>query len=456
VGCSALSSQSVSDLARSGTGPEGTFYALPKGVVPFRLQVHPKHAVFEVVAYPVTYVADDAHKYFLQYLPRADATDHVTVSVNKQSFLKSITANVTDETGNIILSIFRGNKQKSGTTLQGAFVTDDPTEVLDNITIDPVDRDERDALRARFGYAIMSFVGRMKRKCASYADAAQTTTSDLPPLQKELADLKAKEAKATDPNEKAQLKKDIAAKAGEIATVEAELKALDGVWKGGTCKEYDRLYEEYGGDLLHKGKDQWAPPRDINLADVPAQWRGIVSLMLHKPPVIYVAPDKPVDCRVGACYRPARTYALEVSIAGGGSALVPIVLPNGGPLVALDITRAFLVNKVTDLTFDPETGLLTQFKIDKKSELLAASKLPIDVVTAVLEVPAEIMQLQIKYSEQQEALAEAEANLARAQGAADAAKLPFPSSILQGDKQEEPMLLVSTFPTFSPKAEEAN
>lgn len=71
-------------------------------------------------------------------------------------------------------------------------------------------------------------------------------------------------------------------------------------------------------------------------------------------------------------------------------------LPNGAPIMAVDVTRACLVTKVTKLTF--EKGTLKAVDINKPSEVSALVDIPIKVVKEVVSIPGELIKFKIDTS----------------------------------------------------------
>lgn len=119
---------------------------------------------------------------------------------------------------------------------------------------------------------------------------------------------------------------------------------------------------------------------------------------------------KPADCSIGICYRPKEPFLVSFSIAGVSSTKI-LEIPNAAAPIAIDIRRAFLVQKIHELEFDND-GFLTRVKIDKESELLAAAQLPLQVASAV----AEGLQLRIDVTQRQTQNAKTEADLIRERG----------------------------------------
>ena len=74
-----------------------------------------------------------------------------------------------------------------------------------------------------------------------------------------------------------------------------------------------------------------------------------------------------------------------------------VFLPNGAPILALDVTRAAFVKKVTRVTF--EDGILTELYVNKPSEVLAFLEIPFYLVQSIVALPTELIQVKIGYSD---------------------------------------------------------
>ena len=132
-----------------------------------------------------------------------------------------------------------------------------------------------------------------------------------------------------------------------------------------------------------------------------------------------VASQRPqADCTIGVCYRPKEPYRIEYSLGGGRDSLIA-QLPNAAEVVAIDIRRAFLVQKLQDIRFD-NNGFLSSLKIEKGSELLAASLIPVNVLTAI----GEGLQARINITSHEKDLTESETALAKARAEQAAAPAP--------------------------------
>lgn len=445
TGCAAVSSLDIDNLYSENARIEGVFYSLPKGVLPLELVVYPKQAVFEVRAYKIEYHPDKDHKYFLQYRPRSEADDHITITVTKKSFLNTITADVTDQTGNVILNLLRGNKLGSDddkTKLHAAVPNVTPS-VIDRLEIDPLDGRQLRAVEARFENRIIAFVSHMIGKCHGYDQEKRALTVKLNDAVGEIEELVAKIKDAT-AEKKTKLVAKLNEEKGKLekrkVELDDEIKTITDVEPA--CGEYANLYDSYNNNYIAVKMSG----AEADHGQMSGRSEKLVSLQIFKPKAIDVPPASRADCKIGVCYRPARNYVFRMGVTGGTSGSINLVLPNASPLVAIDISRAFLVQKVTTLDFDDDSGLLKKFEIDKKSELLAAAQLPNDIIKAALELPAEFIQLRIDYVTAEDNLNKGEVALAEKQGELAAAKK---AALLQNakgkDELPQPLLSVNSF-----------
>lgn len=134
-GCTALSSDTPESFAADGRPLEGVAYALPLYVMDFVLSVNPDSATFSVKPSEPRAIAASGHRYYLRYHPLPNYDDAINITVTGQGFLKSVTSNTTDRSGDIILNLV-----KSVTAFGPAFeaAPASPGEVqLTKLTVDP-------------------------------------------------------------------------------------------------------------------------------------------------------------------------------------------------------------------------------------------------------------------------------------------------------------------------------
>ena len=98
------------------------------------------------------------------------------------------------------------------------------------------------------------------------------------------------------------------------------------------------------------------------------------------------------QCHQVVCYRAVLPYSINIedrSISKTSFDAV-VLLPNGGPIAALDVTREALVENKVALTF--EDGLLTKADYTDPSLVGAAVNLPINLLKAIVSIPSAIFR----------------------------------------------------------------
>ena len=125
--------------------------------------------------------------------------------------------------------------------------------------------------------------------------------------------------------------------------------------------------------------------------------------------------DGPQSLQTGPTlfYRPLEPYLLNIKPENGKNESEIIYLPNQSPILSIDVVRAFLVSKVTKMTF--ENGIPVSMNISKPSEALELSKIPLDIVKALITAPAELVQLRINLTNNETKLLQAERDKLKAQ-----------------------------------------
>lgn len=115
----------------------------------------------------------------------------------------------------------------------------------------------------------------------------------------------------------------------------------------------------------------------------------------------------------GILYRPRLPYAVYVltqknrKLAGGWQILDKsmIAMENEAPILSVGVNRTFFATRTTTLDF--EEGMLRDVTIEKTSELESFVKVPLHIAQAIVNLPAQIIQLKIN-------IGSGEANLIRA------------------------------------------
>src|SRR5262249_13119949 len=115
-----------------------------------------------------------------------------------------------------------------------------------------------------------------------------------------------------------------------------------GICRGDTstdpCREYKRIVRTY----------------NLRRPPVQLQWTG---------PAMRPTTAK-ADCSVGFCYRHTLPYTVELTMLGSSAFSYTYQLPNGSPLVAMDINRAITVTKTTKIEFG-DLGQMTSIRVQK-------------------------------------------------------------------------------------------
>jgi hypothetical protein len=109
----------------------------------------------------------------------------------------------------------------------------------------------------------------------------------------------------------------------------------------------------------------------------------------------------------GVAFRPVFAYTLVLDQVPSSSnrsrksigkpvATATVLLPNEAQIMTIPITRAAFVKKITSLAFDH--GLLTEVDINKPSEALAFMDIPVAIAKAIVDIPAQIVQLKFNFA----------------------------------------------------------
>jgi hypothetical protein len=106
-----------------------------------------------------------------------------------------------------------------------------------------------------------------------------------------------------------------------------------------------------------------------------------------------VTRETEVDRINGIAFRPVFAYSLHLKNDGAPASLQTVLLPNQAQVMSLPVTRAAFVKKVTTLGFDH--GILTEVHIAKPSEVLGFLEIPLGIAKAIVDIPAELIQLKI-------------------------------------------------------------
>eukprot|EP01156_Anaeramoeba_ignava_P011256 Anaeramoba_ignava/a482504_22.p1 GENE.a482504_22~~a482504_22.p1 ORF type:complete len:320 (+),score=60.61 a482504_22:1682-2641(+) len=126
------------------------------------------------------------------------------------------------------------------------------------------------------------------------------------------------------------------------------------------------------------------------------------SLEINLPLNAQVETQNISSCE-GIFYRALLPYELEIKTKNSTVKKI-IYLPNNSPLMIMEINREVFVKKITNLEF--ENGVLTKVEIKKPSSLVEIVSLPVNILKAIVGIPAELIQLKINTSSKEKELSE--------------------------------------------------
>jgi hypothetical protein len=319
------------------------------------LTVVPERAEFSLQAGDPRSIADPKYRFLLRYQPNPNYSDTVTVAVSGQTFLKSVASKTRDDSKRVILNFVKavsaiGPSFEAGEAASAA-------QVLAELTFDPLDDGERDEAIKTLNLAAEKFIDSyLGSNCDRESAIASNAAIRLP--------------------------------INELRQSAACVKYLE---LQSFMRDADKGYaaDDYGLISIR----QAGIPRPVTAS------KSAVKL-------------PSVDCSVGVCYRPRLPYEFGFRIGKRGYKRT-LMLPNRSALVAIDITRAFFVEKLQTIEFD-EHGFLKGITVDKPSELQAVSLLPVEIiqeVTAALRIRVNVLERQIEEATATKNLIEAKAEL---------------------------------------------
>lgn len=118
-------------------------------------------------------------------------------------------------------------------------------------------------------------------------------------------------------------------------------------------------------------------------------------------------------CANKICYPGLVARSINFTGPAGTTDTKLVVIPDLRYLFEIDLVRAAAVKKV--VTADFADGMLTKLVLDKPSQALAIAEIPFNVLSAIVAIPAEIVQLKIDTSSQNKDLLDAQKDLIEAQ-----------------------------------------
>jgi hypothetical protein len=124
-----------------------------------------------------------------------------------------------------------------------------------------------------------------------------------------------------------------------------------------------------------------------------------------------------VESRRGVLYRPSLPHKVVVmrNLAPPKPGrwrqerIFPVDMPNAAPVFSVGVDRTYFTERNTTLTFD--YGVLKDVQLVKGSELNSIAEIPLRVAQAITTIPAQIVQVRINRTNNEEALIAAQAKL---------------------------------------------
>jgi hypothetical protein len=473
AGCTVWTSETLDQVAKADRAPRGVMYALPKGVVTVTLTVLPSRGTFDLEFSEVQHVPDPELSYVLRYTPHPSYTDDVDVKTKPNGLLELVNSKTKDQTPGVVVNLARLLAGGGGISAKNELDKVESNEgggakaELLKVTIDPLDDTQRRKLIGDMNTAMIAYRDARREDCAPYVernarngrerDSKNSTfkrtrdalTAQLRDTNVRVALTEGQLLAAAEALEAA--KKNLQAKSGTLMNVPPLAPHRTPARSAQTRAPGDysciadglpELVRVYCDALARQAEASALSTEAINavnsittrvsMLDAQQQAHGfcpVYANMSALPPVhISVHPFEEhghtpgqadlaarikapkADCTIGVCYRPKQPFRLEYAVGAGRRSRI-IEVPNESEIVAIDITRAFLVQKMQNITFDD--GYLRQIEIDKKSELLAAAKLPIDVLSAV----ADSLKIRVDTTTKRKELATKQLELLNAQKA---------------------------------------
>lgn len=441
VGCTVLTSETIDQLAVAKRAPRGVPYALPRGTVVAKLDVEPATLAFILALEPGDVVPDSNNEFVLRYQPHPSYDDEVTIKTNDKGLLTLVDTTTEDKSPAVIVNIARalaafgrleaGEQEKQVTPLLAR-------------PFDPFDPNQRRWVTDELNRRIVGHIETALKSCDYVGKASGTAARRVHAvLEPQITNSKKEVARL-------QREKSVVDAAVKEAVENAAKKAVENAAKNNSsasqikCPSAEPVELKLACDLLERQAaiNSDLPPKQTKLAKLETAIQevktqetarkpicdALVGLKKDPPKVRITLPDHPdlpdvrkasksavpaangvpIDCTIGLCYRPIESVRIVYSLGGGDETLL-VDLPHQTDVIAIDIHRAFFVKKIQKMTFD--RGVLTKLQIDKKSELLALSKLPISIVEAI----GEGLALRVSVKTQEKNVLEKEASLLQAQ-----------------------------------------
>lgn len=145
------------------------------------------------------------------------------------------------------------------------------------------------------------------------------------------------------------------------------------------------------------GRDPSAPPppnpnRDACISlENPSYFSIKLTPLFDFKPLGELA--QPEDCHSSICYRAPAPYTLGVEIAGVSNHSELVMLPNKSPVLAMDLEAGVFADARTRV--DLVHGMPATIAVTRKSELVAVTALPLQVISSLFDGVSKVFQLRI-------------------------------------------------------------
>ncbi len=121
----------------------------------------------------------------------------------------------------------------------------------------------------------------------------------------------------------------------------------------------------------------------------------------------------PLSLTLEIAPEPSRAQGTCPPERSAGAARLTVTVPDSSRLYRLPIAGAALTKTSVKHVF--KDGMLTELSLDQPSGVVAIASLPVDILKALMSIPAELIKLKVDYSSQQTAQTEQQAKLIEAQ-----------------------------------------
>jgi hypothetical protein len=140
----------------------------------------------------------------------------------------------------------------------------------------------------------------------------------------------------------------------------------------------------------------------------------------HPATAFAALPVHPELMRTGILYRPNVGHKIVVLRKADPGGRGPwqlfqskrVEMPNVSPVLSIGVERALFTHRKTYISFNH--GVIADVTIDKGSELEGFVKIPLTLAKAIVDVPAQIIQIRIRDTQNQAALLRAQGDLINA------------------------------------------